>query len=91
MQQPKSINYSVLLKSFTSELKLELSMRRKVWRVIPGTQHKFSNQEKQSRYNDMRLMQKVFEEMNTKELLTIIQRIERKRIEAENPSQKKLF
>lgn len=75
----KLLDYPSLLKSFVAELGKELAMRRTVWRVIPGTAHKFGSPEKQSRYDSMRLMEKVFKEMNTRELQTIVERIERKK------------
>ena len=81
----KLLDYPSLLKSFIAELGKELAMRRTVWRVIPGTSHKFGSPEKQSRYDSMRLMEKVFKEMNTRELQTIVERIERKKLEASKP------
>ena len=66
-------------------------MRRTVWRVIPGTKHKFGSTEKQSRYDTMRLMEKVYSEMTERELETIVKRIQSKKQEAENPSQTALF
>ncbi len=86
----KLLDYPSLLKSFIAELGKELAMRRTVWRVIPGTSHKFGSPEKQSRYDSMRLMEKVFKEMNTRELQTIVERIERKK-EAARKSTPKLF
>lgn len=81
----KPLNYPSLLKSFIAELGKELAMRRTVWRVIPGTSHKFGDSKKQSRYDKMRLMEKVFKEMQPKELETIVNRINRKKAEAKKP------
>ena len=86
----KLLDYPSLLKSFIAELGKELAMRRTVWRVIPGTSHQFGSTEKQRRYDSMRLMEKVFKEMNTRELQTIVERIERKK-EAASKSTPKLF
>lgn len=86
----KLLDYPSLLKSFVAELGKELAMRRTVWRVIPGTSHKFGSPEKQSRYDSMRLMEKIFKEMNTRELQTIVERIERKKLAARK-STPKLF
>jgi len=86
----KLLDYPSLLKSFIAELGKELAMRRTVWRVIPGTDHQFGSSEKQSRYDSMRLMEKVFKEMNTRELQTIVERIERKKEEVRK-STPKLF
>lgn len=84
----KLLDYPSLLKSFIAELGKELAMRRTVWRVIPGTSHQFGSPEKQRRYDSMRLMEKVFKEMNTRELQTIVERIERKKLEASKPTTK---
>jgi len=83
------INYKNLLKSFRVELKLELSMRRIVWKHIKNLPHKFPDLKHQKRYNTMRLMFKVFNEMTVAELQTIVKRIKRKK--EEGKSQKSLF
>jgi hypothetical protein len=84
----KLLDYPNLLKSFIAELGKELAMRRTVWRVIPGTDHQFGSSEKQRRYDSMRLMEKVFKEMNPRELQTIVERIERKKLETSKPTPK---
>lgn len=82
----KLLDYPSLLKSFVAELGKELAMRRIVWRVIAGTSHLFGSSEKQNRYDSMRLMEKVFKEMNPRELQTIVERIVRKKEAAKSSS-----
>jgi len=86
----KLLDYPILLQSFVVELGKELAMRRTIWRVIPGTSHKFGSSKKQSRYDKMRLMEKVFKEMKASELAKIVNRINQKKEESKK-STPKLF
>lgn len=85
------LNYPQLLQSFVAEIKRELTMRRKVWPRVPDQKHRYTDLKNQSRYDDMRLMGKVFEEMTPRELETIVKRIQAKKKEKESPSQIQMF
>lgn len=84
------LNFTQLLKGFVRELTTELTMRRHVWKLIPGHKEKFLKPEQTKRYNTMLLMRKVFLEMTPRELQKIVERIQRKNEEAKQ-EQKSLF
>lgn len=82
------INYANELKKYIKELKLEINMRKKVWRRISGKEHKFIDITQQQRYNTMRLILKVLSEMSPNELEAIVKRIQSKSIQGK---QQELF
>ena len=65
------------LQQIIAELKTELSMRRKVWRKIHGSQDQFIEIEHQRRYNVMVMMLELMEAQTDRELNLLIDRVRR--------------
>jgi len=73
-----------------SEIMRELSMRRHVWSTVPGTNKtQFTNLDHQKYYNRLTDIQALIEAITPTEFKTIMDRIERRKAEAE--SQATLF
>jgi len=73
-----------------SEIMRELSMRRHVWSTVPGTNKtQFTNLDHQKYYNRLADIQTFIEAITPTEFKTIMDRIERRKAEAE--SQATLF
>lgn len=73
-----------------SEIMRELSVRRHVWSTVPGTnKHQFANLDHQKHYTRLADIQTFIEAITPTEFKTILDRIERRKVEAE--SQTTLF
>ena len=72
------------LLDFIAELKLELTKRRQVWARIPGESVRFMDLEHQRRYEVLDDIKTFLEQMTPQEFAKVIDRIERKRTEAQN-------
>lgn len=64
-------------RTFISELEQEAMMRRKVWPRVWGTSDKFSEPDKQKRYDTLQNLISMLNVMTDKEVELYFQRIER--------------
>jgi len=68
-----------------TEIARELTMRRHVWSTVPGTNKtQFTNLDHQKYYNRLTDIQQFIEAITPTEFKTILDRIERRKAEAES-------
>ena len=66
-----------------TEIARERTMRRHVWKTVPGTnKHQFTNLDHQKYYNRLADIQTFIEAITPTEFKTIMDRIERRKAEA---------